>query len=190
MKSGQPIGVQKLTNTSTSGRKLNGEPGPGIRVLFSHISHRALVRFDNGRRNRQSDLAGMASYLCPDSILIGHSLTPNRLRRGYTRQSLPRVPTPRSKAEFLGTLARFAVRDKSVILLTQGLGAQSFHGRVVILVNEWTNGAAEMLAGGIAVNQSQNLIHSWRWRRCWQRLITLPLAAFIAANVVVAPWRL
>jgi tricorn protease len=54
---------------------------------------------------------------------------------------------PRSKAEFFWALARFAVRDKSVMLLTQGLGPQPFHGRVVILVNEWTNSAAEMLAG-------------------------------------------
>jgi carboxyl-terminal processing protease len=43
-------------------------------------------------------------------------------------------------------LARFALRDKSVMLLTQGLGLQPFHGRVAILVNEWTNSAAEMLA--------------------------------------------
>jgi C-terminal processing protease CtpA/Prc len=91
--------------------------------------------------------ARLASYLCPGKIPIGHSLTPNRLRQGYTRDALPRVPMPRSKAEFFWALARFAVRDKSVMLLTQGLGPQPFHGSVVMLVNEWTNSAAEMLAG-------------------------------------------
>jgi C-terminal processing protease CtpA/Prc len=32
------------------------------------------------------------------------------------------------------------------VLEISGLGRQSFHGRVVILVNEHTTGAAEMLA--------------------------------------------
>jgi C-terminal processing protease CtpA/Prc len=32
------------------------------------------------------------------------------------------------------------------MLLTQGLSTQPFHGRIVALVNEWTNSAAEMVA--------------------------------------------
>jgi carboxyl-terminal processing protease len=96
--------------------------------------------------------ARLASYLCPGRLPIGHSLTPSRLRQGYTRDALPRVPMPRSKAELLWALARFAVRDKSVMLLTQGLGPQPFHRKVVILVNEWTNSAAEMLAGFASEN--------------------------------------
>jgi C-terminal processing protease CtpA/Prc len=102
--------------------------------------------------------ARLASYLCPGKIPIGHSLTPNRLKRGYTRDALPRVPMPRSKAEFFWALARFAVRDKSVMLLTQGLGPQPFHGRVVILVNEWTNSAAEMLAGFASENRLATVV--------------------------------
>lgn len=97
--------------------------------------------------------ARLASYLCPGQVPIGHSLTPKRLRQGYTRDALPRVPMPRSKTAFLWALARFAVRDKSVMLLTQGLGPQPFHRRVVILVNEWTNSAAEMLAGFASENR-------------------------------------
>ena len=102
--------------------------------------------------------ARLASYLCPGRLPIGHSLTPNRLRQGYTREALPRVPMPRSKAGFLWALARFAVRDKSVMLLTQGLGPQPFHGRVVILVNEWTNSAAEMLAGFASENRLATVV--------------------------------
>lgn len=90
--------------------------------------------------------ARLASYLCPGQIPIGHSLTPERLRTGYDKESLPRVPMPRTKAELLLTLGRFAFRDKSVALLTQGLGEQPYHGKIVLLVNEWTNSAAEMLA--------------------------------------------
>ena len=52
-----------------------------------------------------------------------------------------------TRAALALTLARFAFRDKSLVLLTQGLGPQPFHGKIVILVNEWTNSAAEMVAG-------------------------------------------
>ena len=58
--------------------------------------------------------ARLASYLCAGRIPIGHSLTPTRLRKGYTRDSLPRVPMPRTTSEFMLALARFALRDKSV----------------------------------------------------------------------------
>ena len=59
---------------------------------------------------------------------------------------------PQTKASLLFTLARFTFRDKSVHLLTQGLGGQPFHGRIVLLVNEWTNSAAEMVANFASEN--------------------------------------
>ena len=96
--------------------------------------------------------ARLASYMCPGRIPIGHSLTPSRLRSGYDPDALPRVTMPSTRAELMVTLARFAVRDKSVMLLTQGLGPQPFHNRIVILVNEWTNSAAEMVANFAAEN--------------------------------------
>lgn len=96
--------------------------------------------------------ARLASYMCAGRIAIGHSLTPPRLRSGYDPEALPRVPMPGTTAELLVTLARFAFRDKSVMLLTQGLGEQPFHGRIVVLVNEWTNSAAEMVANFAAEN--------------------------------------
>lgn len=105
--------------------------------------------------------ARLASYLCPDRIPIGHSLTPGRLRKGYSQDSLPRVPMPRTTGEFMLALARFALRlggDKSVVLLTQGLGPQPFHGKVVILVNEWTNSAGEMLAGFASENRLATVV--------------------------------
>ena len=51
---------------------------------------------------------------------------------------------PKSKLE-IPLLALKFFGKKSVVLETSGLGSQSFHGRVVILVNEHTTGAAEML---------------------------------------------
>ena len=102
--------------------------------------------------------ARLASYMCPDQIPIGHSLTPRRLRDGYDSETLPRVPMPRSRPELLFTLTRFAFRDKSVMLLTQGLGAQPFHKRIIVLVNEWTNSAAEMVANFAAENRLATIV--------------------------------
>jgi C-terminal processing protease CtpA/Prc len=102
--------------------------------------------------------ARLASYLCAGRIPIGHSLTPTRLRKGYSRDALPRIPMPQTTPQFMLALARFALRDKSVMLLTQGLGPQPFHGRVAILVNEWTNSAAEMLAGFASENGLATII--------------------------------
>src|SRR5260370_13652338 len=53
---------------------------------------------------------------------------------------------PGTKADVLFCLARFSVQDKSLMLLTQGLGPQPFHGHIVILVNEFTNSAGELAA--------------------------------------------
>jgi carboxyl-terminal processing protease len=90
--------------------------------------------------------ARLVSYLCPDRIPIGYDVTRKRLQRGYDVAQFPRVPMPSSKLGLLFCLARFSFQDKSLVLLTQGLGKQPFHGRVVVLVNEWTNSAGEMAA--------------------------------------------
>ena len=96
--------------------------------------------------------------MCPDRVAIGHSLTPSRLRSGYDPEALPRVPMPSTRAELVVTLARFGFRDKSVMLLTQGLGQQPFHDRIVVLVNEWTNSAAEMVANFAAENRLATIV--------------------------------
>ena len=90
--------------------------------------------------------ANLVSYLCADQIPIGYDVTRKRLLRGYTATELPRVPMPVTKVGVLFCLARFAVQDKSLMLLTQGLGRQPFHGHIVMLVNEFTNSAGEMAA--------------------------------------------
>jgi C-terminal processing protease CtpA/Prc len=65
---------------------------------------------------------------------------------------------PSTRAELVVTLARFAFRDKSVMLLTQGLGQQPFHNRIVVLVNEWTNSAAEMVTNFAAENNLATIV--------------------------------
>jgi C-terminal processing protease CtpA/Prc len=128
-----------------------------IRDLLSQGCERLIIDL-RGNIGGSLGFARLASYLCAGQIPIGHSLTPTRLREGYNRDSLPRVPMPRTTPQLMLALARFALRDKSVMLLTQGLGPQPFHGRVAILVNEWTNSAAEMLASFASENRLATII--------------------------------
>lgn len=91
----------------------------------------------------------LMSYLCPDKLEIGYSLTRRRLRNGYQKEKLIRIERiPSRKPELFMMAIRFGLihRDRSMILVTEGLGAQPFHGRIVILVNEYTHSAAEMVA--------------------------------------------
>src|SRR5262245_42909338 len=94
----------------------------------------------------------------PGRVPIGHSLTPARRRKAYVLDELARVPMPGTRAGLLLPLARFAFRDKSVVLLTQGFGTQTFHNKIVVLVNEWTNSAAEMAANFAAENRLATII--------------------------------
>jgi C-terminal processing protease CtpA/Prc len=102
--------------------------------------------------------ARLASYLCPDRMPMGHSLTPKRLRRSYKREELEHVLYPNSRIGFATTLARFVVRDKSIVLVTQGLGPQPFHGKTVLLANQWTNSAAEMVTSFAAENKLATIV--------------------------------
>jgi C-terminal processing protease CtpA/Prc len=91
----------------------------------------------------------LMSYLCCAKLPIGYSLTRRRLKAGYDREKLPRIhKIPASKVEQIGMAIRFKVfqRDRSLALFTEGLGHQPWHGRVVVLVNEHTASAAEMVA--------------------------------------------
>ena len=54
---------------------------------------------------------------------------------------------------------RFKVfqRDRSMVLVTEGLGQQPFHGRIVLLINEHTHSAAEMVASFAKQNRLATL---------------------------------
>lgn len=55
---------------------------------------------------------------------------------------------------------RFLVwhRDRSIRLMTEGLGSKPFHGRVAVLINEHTLSAGEMVAAFIAENNLATLV--------------------------------
>jgi C-terminal processing protease CtpA/Prc len=140
------IGLLKIAYFSGSlGMRFTRALDAAIKHLKDRGADRLIVDL-RGNIGGSLGFARLASYMCPGKIPIGNSLTQKRLRSGYDRENLPQVPMPGSTIEALVTLGRFIFRDKSVVLMTQGLGPQPFHGKIVVLVNEWTNSAAEMLA--------------------------------------------
>ena len=61
---------------------------------------------------------------------------------------------PARKIGLLWLVLRYAFIDHSIALFTEGLGPQKFHGRIVVLVNEHSASASEMVAAFAAENQS------------------------------------
>jgi C-terminal processing protease CtpA/Prc len=88
----------------------------------------------------------LMSILTPGNKPIGFSLGRAEAEHGYDRDKLPRFASiPRSKLGVPWLAVRFAGR-KSVVLVTEGIGVRRFHERVVVLVNEHTTCASEMVA--------------------------------------------
>src|SRR6266851_10167851 len=119
-----------------------------IRDLKDHGAQRLVVDI---RGNIGGGLGSLRllSYLCPGKVEIGYSVTRGRLRKGYRKEYLTRIgKIPATKVELLMMALRFKVfqKDRSMVLVTEGLGPQPFHGRIVLLINEHTHSAAEMVA--------------------------------------------
>ena len=155
---GQGIGLLKIAYfPGAAGIRFATQLDKAIHELKQQGCNRLIIDL-RGNIGGSLGFARLASYMCPGKIAIGNSLTPNRLRKGFDIESLPRVPMPASKAELLITLGRFLLRDKSVMLLTQGLGEQPFHNRIAILVNEWTNSAAEIVTSFATGNRLATIV--------------------------------
>ena len=87
------------------------------------------------------------SYLTPERLPVGYSVTRARAETNYSKESLAifnRIPS--QKAALIWLALKFGFRDDSVSIVTEGLGARPFHSRVVLLVDESTTGAGERIA--------------------------------------------
>jgi len=126
-----------------------------LRDLEIALAHFAQQKCDRLILDLRSNCGGglssvrLMSLLVPDRRLIGYSLT--RLGRDQKKapEQLPAIKRlPASKLSLLPLALRFKVinRDRSFRLFTEGLGPMPFHGRVAVLVNEYTRSAAEMIA--------------------------------------------
>jgi carboxyl-terminal processing protease len=101
------------------------------------------------RGNTGGGIGGLRlmSYLTPGKLEVGYSLTRKRRERGYRREELTRFGRiPSHKSTLIWLAARYAFVEKSILVVTEGLGHQRFHGRVVLLVNEHTASAGEMVS--------------------------------------------
>lgn len=152
------IGFLKVLHFSGSlGLQFMRELDQAMSVLKSERCDRLIIDL-RGNIGGSLGFARLASYLVPGRVEIGYSVTPKALRTGYDVSSLPRVPMPSTRLGLAAALGRFAFRDKSLMLLTQNLGRQPFHGRTVMIVNEWTASAGEMIAAFAKDNRAAVLV--------------------------------
>jgi C-terminal processing protease CtpA/Prc len=77
----------------------------------------------------------LMSHLTPDRVPVGYTITRKRREQGYDKDKLPKLGRlPHNKIfGILGMTAKYAWRDPSVVLVSEGLGPKRCHGRMVIL---------------------------------------------------------
>ena len=61
-------------------------------------------------------------------------------------------------ATLLWLVARYAFVDKSILVVAEGLGPRRFHGRVVLMVNEHTASAGEMVGAFAEENKLATIV--------------------------------
>ena len=80
----------------------------------------------------------LMSHLTPAKLPIGYTITRRRAESGYDKSQLPKLDRlPTHLPNFLGVASmafKYVGRDPSVLLVSEGLGAKKWHGRIVILV--------------------------------------------------------
>ena len=88
---------------------------------------------------------------------------------------------------------RYGFIDKSILVVTEGFGAQKFHGRVIILVNEHTASAGEMVAAFaeennlatiIGTKTPGRLLSGSAFKAGFGYIVGLPVAASVRAGQV------
>ena len=113
------------------------------------------------RGNSGGGLGGLRlmSYLTPDKLPIGYSLSRARAKKGYKKEELTRFERiPARKIALLWLALRYGFVDHSIALFTEGLGPQKFHGRIALLVNEHSASASEMVAAFAAENRLAKIV--------------------------------
>src|SRR2546423_4354494 len=113
------------------------------------------------RGNTGGGIGGLRlmSYLTPGKLEVGYSLTRKRRERGYRREELTRFGRiPSHKSTLLWLAARYAFVEKSILVVSEGLGERRFHGRVVLMVNEHTASAGEMVSAFAEENNLATIV--------------------------------
>lgn len=104
----------------------------------------------------------LMSHLTPDKLAIGFTLTRKLAEKGYDKEKLhrlDRLPTNLPNPLAIASMAlKHLGRGESVLLISEGLGPQKWHGSIVILVNEHTVSAGEMVAAFASENGLGTLV--------------------------------
>lgn len=104
------------------------------------------------------------SLLTPERIPVGFALDKRRASRNieHDKHAFPRFSKIPSNTKALWPLAlRFApamLTKKPIVLETEGLGHQAFHGHVVLLVDRHTASAAEMIVAFARENSLATIV--------------------------------
>lgn len=99
------------------------------------------------------------SLLTPKKLSVGYSLSRKQLQNDLSNDQFPvfdRIPS--KKLELLPLVFKYVRPKKPILLKTEGLGDQPFHGRVVLLVNRHTASANEMLVAFAKENRLAILV--------------------------------
>ncbi len=101
----------------------------------------------------------LMSYMTPGKIPVGYSITQKRAAKGFKKEKLPRFgKIPSRKIGLFPLLLRHAFSDRSIVMVTEGLGPQPFHGRIALLVNQHTASAAETITGFAKENKLATIV--------------------------------
>lgn len=104
----------------------------------------------------------LMSHLTAAKLPIGYTVSRRMADRGYTKERLRRLEhLPTEKPNPLAILSmalKFGGRDPSVLLVSEGLGSQKWHGRIVILTNEHTVSAGEMVCAFARENNLAKIV--------------------------------
>jgi carboxyl-terminal processing protease len=145
------------------------------------------------RGNPGGGIGGLAlmSYLTPDRLPVGYSKNRKMAQKGTHPSTLPVFDkVPRSRLAIPGLALKFMTKT-SVFLTTEALGPKSFKGKTIILVNEHTTGAAEMLAQFAKENRLATIVGTKTPGRLVSRSATklgsgyrliVPVAAYVSAK--------
>jgi C-terminal processing protease CtpA/Prc len=159
-------------------------------TAFAHLKESTRLIVDlRGNTGGGIGSLRLMSYLTPGKTEVGYSLTRARKEKGYAQERLPRFGRiPSQKASLLWLALRYGFIDKSILVVTEGLGSQRFHGRVIILVNEHTSSAGEMVAAfaeenGLAtilgIKTPGRLLSGSTFKAGFGYVLGLPVAAYL-----------
>jgi C-terminal processing protease CtpA/Prc len=101
----------------------------------------------------------LMSLLCADVRGVGYSLGKKQIVNGTRKESLARFSRiPSCKLQVLPLALRFATAGRAVAIFTEGLGHRRHHGRSLLLVNEHSASATEMVAAFASEERVAHLV--------------------------------